>query len=58
MRDFLAEKGIVHQVSYVESPEQNGRVERKHQYFLSIARALIHQSNAPKIFWTYAVVLI
>jgi hypothetical protein len=55
MKDFYAKKGMIHQVSCVECPEQNGRVERKHQHILSVARSIMHQSNIPKVFWTYAI---
>jgi hypothetical protein len=50
MSDFYASKGIFHQTSCVESPQQNGRVERKHQQILNIGRALLIQSNLPKTF--------
>lgn len=55
MPDFYASKGILHQTSCVDSPQQNGRVERKHQQILNIGRALLVQSNLPKSFWCYAV---
>jgi hypothetical protein len=55
MPKFYAEKGIFHQTSCVESPQQNGRVERKHQQILNIGRALLIQSNLHKSFWSYAV---
>ncbi|CAJ2642469.1 unnamed protein product [Trifolium pratense] len=55
MNEFFSSNGILHQTSCVESPQQNGRVERKHQHILNIARALLYQSNLPKHFWSYAV---
>ena len=30
LKDFFSSKGILHQRSWVETPQQNGRVERKH----------------------------
>lgn len=39
-RDYFASKGILHQTSCVDKPQQNGRVERKHRHLLEIARAL------------------
>jgi len=52
---FFEEKGIIHQTSYVETPQQNGVIERKHQHLLGMARALLFHSSIPKSFWTYAV---
>jgi hypothetical protein len=55
MPQFYSSKGILHQTSCVETPEQNGRVERKHQHLVNVGRALLFQANLPKIFWSYAV---
>ncbi|XP_058762417.1 uncharacterized protein LOC131635789 [Vicia villosa] len=52
---FYTSKGIVHQRYWVESPQQNARVERKYQHLINVGRALIFQSNLPKSFWSYAV---
>lgn len=51
LREFFAAQGIIHQTSCVETPQQNGRVERKHRHILNIARALLLQGNLPKQFW-------
>jgi hypothetical protein len=54
-KDYFSSKGILHQTSCTYTPQQNGRVERKHQHILNVARALMFQSNLPKHFWSYAI---
>jgi len=49
MTNFFANKGIIHLVSCVNTPQQNGIVERKHGHILNIPRALMIQSHLPKI---------
>lgn len=53
--DVCRERGIVHQLSCVETPKQNAQVERKHQHILSLARALMLQASLPKFLWSYAI---
>jgi len=55
MPQYYAMKGIVHQMSYPETPQQNDRVERRHQHILNVSRALMIQSKVPKCFWTHSV---
>lgn len=55
MQDFFLNNGIVHQRSYVEIPQQNGTVERKHQHILNVARAISFPANLPKKLWNFAI---
>ena len=48
---FFQSKGILHQTSVRDTPQQNGVVERKHRHLLETARALFIRSKLPIIFW-------
>ena len=51
LKDYFAEHGIIHQTSCVGTPQQNGRVERKHRHILNVVRALKFQAQLPIEFW-------
>jgi len=45
MKRYFLDHGIIFQISYTGTPQQNGRVERKHRHILNVARALRFQVN-------------
>lgn len=55
LRDYLQTHGIVHQSSCVDTPQQNGIVERKNKHLLEVARALMFTTKLPKILWGDAI---
>ncbi|GJW78498.1 retrovirus-related pol polyprotein from transposon TNT 1-94 [Tanacetum coccineum] len=48
---YLLSKGIVHQTSCVDRPQQNERVKRKHRHILDTARALRFHAKLPLKLW-------
>ncbi|RVX01148.1 Retrovirus-related Pol polyprotein from transposon TNT 1-94 [Vitis vinifera] len=53
--EFLAQEGIVHLSSCVDTPQQNGIAERKNRHLLEVARSLMFSMNVPKLFWGQVV---
>ena len=51
MLPFFDQSGILFQTSCTGTPQQNGRVERKHQHILNVSRALMFQANLPVDYW-------
>ena len=54
---LFSSNGILHQRTTSYSPQQNGRVERKHQHLLQIARAVLFQAKLPIHFWGHAILM-
>ena len=53
--DYLRDKGIVHQLSTVETPEQNGVSERLNRTLMDLVRSMLHAKRIPKEFWAEAL---
>ncbi|CAH9074985.1 unnamed protein product [Cuscuta europaea] len=51
LKNYFCEHGILFQTSCVGTPQQNGRVERKHRHILNVAQALRFQGHLPISFW-------
>jgi transposase InsO family protein len=52
---YLAERGIEHEVTMPYTPQQNGVAERNHQTVVTRALSCHHQSGFPRSFWGWAI---
>jgi hypothetical protein len=55
MPAFYQEHGIIHQLSCVETPEQNRRVKRNINTYKNIAKSLMFQSKLFLPYWTNCI---
>ena len=54
---FLADKGIIHETSTPDTPQQNGLAERMNQTIWSGVQALLHHSGMKNGFWVEALTI-
>jgi len=53
--EFFATFRITHQTSFVETPQQNSIVERKHKHLLEVSKVLMFQASIPLRYWDECV---
>ena len=51
LTQFFNARGIIHETSCVNTPQQNGIAERKNRHLLEVTRALLFQHRVPPYFW-------
>ena len=51
MHQFITSKGLIHQTSCPDTPQQNGVAERKNRTLLEITRAIMLESHVPTYLW-------
>lgn len=59
---FFQKEGIIHELSCINTPKQNGVAARKNGHLLNTTRALLFHQNVPKHYWgetvlTYAHII-
>ena len=52
---YLKEKGIIHQTTVPDNPEQNGIAERFNRTVVESARAMMYHAQLPQRFWAEAI---
>lgn len=51
LKSYFRQQGILHQTSSVDTPQQNGRLKRKHRHIVHVARAYLFEAKLPVTFW-------
>lgn len=55
LKMYLQSLGIIHELTALRTPEQNGKAERENRTFIEFARTLLHSENLPIFLWAEAV---
>jgi len=45
---FLKENGLVHELTFVDTPQQNGVPERKNHHLVEVTNALLFQTSVSR----------
>lgn len=51
IRNFFAERGVLHRFSCPYTPQQNGRAERKHRHITETGLSMLFHAHAPVSYW-------
>ena len=54
-KSYLAQEGIISQLSSHGTPQQNGVSERRNRTLLDMVRSMLSYSSLPESFWGYAL---
>ena len=54
-KSYLAQEGIISQLSSPRMPQQNGVSERRNRTLLDMVRSMLSYSSLPESFWGYAL---
>ncbi|RDX65650.1 hypothetical protein CR513_55679, partial [Mucuna pruriens] len=49
--NFHKDNGVVHELTYMNTCQQNGIAKRKNHHLLEVARALLFQMFVPNVYW-------
>ncbi|SGZ30015.1 BQ5605_C052g12592 [Microbotryum silenes-dioicae] len=52
---YFKTSGIIHERTAPYTPENNGQVERLNGSIMTTVKAMLHDANLPKTFWSYAM---
>ena len=55
MHQLLTSKGLLHQTTSPDTPQQNGIAKRKNRLLLEITRVIMLESHVPTYLWPEAV---
>ena len=57
LRTYLSAKGILHQSMCIDTPHQNGVMERKNRHLHKVNQSLLFQTGVPKYFQGEAILI-